>query len=172
MSWVPPGFVDASALAGQRGADRVRDDLFEGRLKAYRWDGERAVIFRIEPSLWCAADAERWLVTGWAPAPDFDPDGDECRVIVRVEEDEPVPPPAADGGLLAEFMALPFIALMYEAFCHFRTSGQSGSKIDVFKAHFLAREVAGEQISGKKAAVMATCIRPPEAMRGGNRKKG
>ena len=36
--WVPPGYINVTALMRQHGIDRVRNDLFAGRLQAFRWD--------------------------------------------------------------------------------------------------------------------------------------
>ena len=37
--WIPPGYIHVTALVRQHGLNRVRSDLFSGRLQAYKWDG-------------------------------------------------------------------------------------------------------------------------------------
>jgi hypothetical protein len=160
--WTPPGYIDVTALVRQHGIDRVRNDLFSGRLQAYQWDGAAPAFYPIEPRLWCADGAARWLAEGWWP-----PNQPECpprKVIVRVE-DKPTPPPAANGGYSS-----PFMQLMCEAIHHFNISEQRWPKKDEMERYFCAQKLPdGTPISRNQARYLASFCRPLAAMSGGNK---
>jgi hypothetical protein len=162
--WIPRDYVDVSELAAQRGVNRVRDDLFDGRLHAYRWDPLAPALHAIEPTLWLKEDALRWLVTGEVF---HDPGSFPHRILVKVEE-KLKPPPATDGVYLS-----PFIELMLKAIKHFKINKQHVPVKKQLEAWFLAQELPdGKSISRNQARNLATFCRPIEAIRGGNSKRG
>ena len=59
--WIPPGYIDVTALVREHGIDKVRSDLFSGRRQAFKWDGTAGNLIEIEPRFWCSDEAERWL---------------------------------------------------------------------------------------------------------------
>jgi hypothetical protein len=161
VNWTPPGYIDVTALTRERGIDKVRNDLFNGRLQAYKWDGTAGEFYPIEPRLWCADGAERWLEQGWPP------DYRGCRpfkVIVRVE-DEPKPPPVTDGVYLSPFMVLMLVAVQ-----HFEIGEQRWPKKEALEQYFRAQKLPdGTPVSPHQARHLATFCRPLAALRGGNK---
>jgi hypothetical protein len=160
--WMPPGYVDVSELAIQRGVNRVRDDLFEGRLQAYRWDPVAPDFDPIDPTFWLKDEAWRWLVTGEVF---HDPGSFPHRILVKKEEEQK-PPPATDGVYLS-----PFIALMLEAVRKFKINEENWAKKKELEEYFRAQKLpGGKPISVNLAKNLASYCRPPEAMSGGNSK--
>jgi hypothetical protein len=162
--WIPDGYVDVSELVVQHGVDKVRSDLFGGRLRAFRWDMRAPALHPIDPTFWLAFDAPRWLVTGEL----FD--GDQSfphRIIVQVQG-ELKPPPATDGCYLS-----PFMELMAAAIRQFKISEDYYPKKPELEAHFRAQKLPdGKRITAHQARNLASFCRPVQAMIGGNRKKG
>jgi hypothetical protein len=159
-NWVPPGYIDVTALARRHGVDSVRNDLFSGRLRAFKWDEVTGTLFPFPPSLWGGCGAEQLLEKGLPP----DYRGPPFKVIVRVE-DELKPPPATDGVYLS-----PFMVLMLQAVRHFEISEQRYPKKKVLEEHFRKQKVDGTPVSANLASQLATLCRPPAAKRGGNTK--
>src|SRR5258708_4640867 len=63
--WVPPGYIHVTALVRKHGVNKIRSDLFAGRLQAYKWDGTAGQLYEIESRVWCADWAGQWLSRGW-----------------------------------------------------------------------------------------------------------
>jgi hypothetical protein len=164
--WIPPGFVDVTALVRQHGIDKVRNDLFSGRLQAYLLDAAGANLIPMESRLWCGHSALYWLETGYCSGPN-DRQISTCKVIVPAE-DEPKPPPATDGVYLS-----PFMVMMLEAVRHFKINEQRWPKKGELEAYFLAQKLPdGTPITANQARNLATFCRPLAAMSGGNNKGG
>ena len=162
--WVPEGYIDVGNLARERGVDRVRSDLFSGRLQAYKWDiwAGGDLSHPIEPRLWGANEAEQWLAKTWPPDRR---NGWQLsfRVIVQVEDK---PKPATDAGYTP-----PFVALMCEAVRHFNIGEESWPKKHELEQYFRAQKLPdGTAISSNHARYLATFCRPPAALSGGNKR--
>jgi hypothetical protein len=163
LDWIPRGYVDVSELLPQHGFNRVRDDLFEGRLQAYRWDPITPALHPIEPTFWLAENATKWLALGEVS------DGAGSvphRIIVQVEE-KLTPPPATDGVYLS-----PFISLMVVASRHFKISEDDYPKKPELEAHFRTQKLPdGTPITANQARNLASFCRPLGAKKGGNSKR-
>jgi hypothetical protein len=156
--WIPPGYIDVTELVRQHGVDRVRNDLFGGRLQADGWKA----LYPIERTFWLADDAPRWLATGLMPD---GPERPPHRILVRAE-DELKPPPATVGVYLS-----PFMVLMLEAVRRFEINEQRWPKKEELEEYFRAQKLPdGTPISLNHARLLATFCRPLAAMSGGNSK--
>jgi hypothetical protein len=160
--WIPPGYVEAVALARERGVDKVRGDLFDKRRQAFKLDKTQGGLHPIPPSYWLTDEAGRWLKgeypsDGWLRHP--------FRVIVRVE-DGPPPQPVTDEVYLP-----PFMVLMLAAVRHFNISEQCWPKKPELEQYFRAQKLPdGSPISSNQARCLATLCRPLAAMSGGNKR--
>jgi hypothetical protein len=163
--WTPPGYIDVPALVHQHGIDRVRSDLFSGRLQAYEWDSTAPALSPIEPTFWLGAGAARSLATGLNSH--YHPELPPCRILVRVE-DEPRTLPTTGGVYLS-----PFIELMLAAVRHFEIGENRWPKKGALEEYFRAQKLPdGTPISAHHARSLATFCRPHAAMSGGNSKGG
>jgi hypothetical protein len=164
--WIPPGYVSVVALVGEHGVDKVRSDLFSGRLQAYTVTETAGEFLPIEPRIWCANEAEQWLAQGWLPYYKDKPP--PCLIVVRAE-DEPKPQfPTTDDAYVS-----PFMKLMREAVQHFGISEKSWPTKKELEHHFLAQKLPdGTSVSVNQASQLATLCRPLAALRGGSPKGG
>jgi hypothetical protein len=162
--WIPDGYVDVSEVVVQHGVDKVRSDLFGGRLHAHRWDPHAPALHPIDPTFWLGNDASRCLATGEV----FDGPGSfPHRILVQVEE-RLKSPPATDGVYLS-----PFMGLMAAAIQHFEISEDHFPKKKVVEKYFLAQKLQdGRRITANQAKNLASFCRPLRAMIGGNSKRG
>jgi hypothetical protein len=159
--WTPPGYVSVVSLVRKHGLDKVRSDLFSGRLDAFRWDGTAGHLWPIEPTLWCGDSAERLLEQGYTPH--HNRERPACVIVVRVVAD---PQPPRDGAYV-----LPFMRLMHDAVQHFEISEASWPKKEELEAFFRAQKLSdGTTVSPNIAKQLATLCRPLAAQHGGNKK--
>ena len=80
--WIPPGYVGVTELVLQHGIDKVRNDLFSGRLQAYQWDARGANLIPMESRLWCSRSALSWLEEGYSSGPANSQIPTLCKVLV------------------------------------------------------------------------------------------
>ena len=161
--WTPPGYVSVVSLMREHGLDKVRSDLFSGRLAAFQWDGTAGQLVLIEPTAWCADTAERWLERGWLPHRIAELP--QCMIVVRVEAGEQSQP-TTDGAYVS-----PYMQLMLDAVRHFKIGAGSWPKKEELEEYFRGQKLPdGSSISANHARYLATFCRPLAAMSGGNKK--
>jgi hypothetical protein len=121
----------------------------------------------ISRSDWLRQDAEIWLRTGQKKGSIHGTVSGDQILIKEAAKAEPVQLPAP------EYLS-PFLDLMIKATRHFRIrpNGALPKKADIVE-YFEQRKLPdGTPISKTQAETMATLIRPPEAMKGGQKKRG
>jgi hypothetical protein len=156
--WVPPGYVHVTELIDEHGVNKVRSDLFAGRLQAFKWDGTAAKLDEIESRVWCADGAGRWLIGGWLAH--YSEDCPPCMILVKVEDE-----PLTDGVYRS-----PFMLMMQKAVQHFEISEQRWPKKTELMAFFCAQKLPdGTPVTPTLAGYLATFCRPTAAMSGGNK---
>jgi hypothetical protein len=171
--WIPPGYVYATALVGQHGVNKVRDDLFAGRLKASRWDYLSGTITGIDAAFWASNDAVRSLEEdNHTPRP-IDPfDNPPSFQIILVwvgeePEDGPKDEPKTNGGYMP-----PFMALMLKAVEHFEISEEKWPVKEKLEEFLLEQKLPnGTSVSPTQAKYLAMFSRPLAAMNDGNKYK-
>ena len=88
--WLPTGYVPISTLVEEHGLDKVRDDLYTGRMIAFRWNRHIGALEKIVSCFWGSIDGERWLAAGRSTRPSvFDGFLDhppEELILMKVED--------------------------------------------------------------------------------------
>ena len=159
--WTPPGYVSVVSLVREHGLDKVRSDLFSGRLAAFRWDGTQGQLVLIEPTAWCADTGRAVAGTGVAPSPHRRTSPLHDRREGGGERAAP-----EDGAYVS-----PYMQLMLDAVRHFKIGAGSWPKKEELEEHFRAQKLPdGKPISANHARYLATFCRPLAAMSGGNKK--
>ena len=161
--WTPPGYVSVVSLVREHGLDKIRSDLFSRRRDAFKWDGTAGELVLIEPTAWCADEAELWLERGWLPH--HIAELPHCMIVVRVEAGGQSQP-TTDGAYVS-----PYIQLMLDAVRRFEINEKNWPKKEELEEHFRAQKLPdGTPISANQARYLATFCRPLAAMSGGNKK--
>ena len=166
--WTPPGYVSLLALAHKHGREKLRDELFTGRRRAFVWDHYAGALQPIDPMEWCAREATSWL-SGfrYMKGPDGQPIS-ENRVLVREDEQPAESAPEASGTYLS-----PFMQLMLAAVRHFKITDTTWQKKKDLEDWFLERKLPdGTPVSPAQARYLAMFCRPLAAMSGGNKQDG
>jgi hypothetical protein len=161
--FIPPGFKPVLEFVHANGVDEARRRLATGEPESVHWSKHNGQLYGISRSDWLRQDAEIWLQTGQKKESFRDPFGDQ----ILIKEAEPVQLPAP------EYLS-PFLELMIKATRHFniRPNGALPKKADIVK-HFEQQKLPdGTPISPHQAKEMATFVRPPHAMKGGQKKMG
>lgn len=178
-SFVPPGYELLTVLREQCGEEKLRHDLCTGALTAYAW--ERTDIREIPQSEWLDDANEVWLRHGSIgrhshplPKPIA-----KWTILVRQTNRSNTTTASSDvkpqnTSERATQYESPYMDLMRRAISHFRIGTADGAKVkkSTIVEWLLDQTLAdGKTKLGPTAAeYMATFCRPPEAMKGGNKR--
>lgn len=165
--FIPNGYVLSEKYKEQHSIDDTRRDLESGMIVAYAWDRKTGVLNPFDKSIWLAdwsldvLEANCWK----EPMPNSTKTENWPLLIApaaAVRKAVPTP----------EYMS-PFLEMMLTATAHFKiTATDRPPKKEHVEAYFQKQKLPdGSPISPSQAKMMATFIRPPDAMKGGQKKK-
>jgi len=172
--FIPRGYSPLETLRDQVGVTELRQQLLAGEEQVVRYDEVGGHLHAMLPNEWLSDSSERWLENGHYG---FLHRWDRLLIKERKPAAASVPRQHSDK---AQYVS-PHIELMLRAIRQFSISEvlptgrdpetkQLISK-EVLRDYFLSSRLStGAEISPNLANVMATLCRPPEAMKGGNKR--
>ena len=166
---VPQGYwLLRHRIRSEAGDNLIRIMLIEAELDAYAMTDD-GMLYLIPASDWKSARGEAMLVSGyhaseyvrgtffiWAMPEDAK------NIVVKGAK-----PPMPEDTYMS-----PFLRMMVEGSVHFRINpARTNPKIEIIREYFREKRMPnGSLLTENQVKMMATFIRPPEAMRGGQRK--
>jgi hypothetical protein len=165
--FVPPGYVRIARYDG----DCSRQRFASGELVAAGWNPRTGELIEIHKDHWQADWSQTMIDTGLFDQKLQDGFGgtrvERLPVLVRIDDghERSAPNPT---------YVSPFLQMMIDATNRFSiAAGKNPPKKAELEEYFKRQKLPdGTPISSSQAKAMATFIRPPEAMKGGQKKMG
>jgi hypothetical protein len=163
--FVPSGYVKVGDYSDSNGPP-LRHRFASGELVAAVWNPRTGELAEIEKDHWCADWSQTMIDKGTFRQVSGYGQSESLLVLVRIDDD-------GHGRSVAipEYVS-PFLQIMMDATNQFGiTSSKNPPKKAELEAYFKQQKLPdGTPISPSQAKAMATFVRPPEAMKGGQKK--
>lgn len=169
---MPEGWKLLADVVREHGSEKTRDMLFQGKLEAFTYSEQQRQYVQFARTDWASRLALRWLKSGRFGIMDGQRYIESIEIAVCDRKD---PEASTNDPLLSElshYMS-PFMQMMHEAIAHFGITEEPNPRLkkqEIEKFFLEKRLPNGSPVSPKMASYMATMIRPPSAMKGGNKR--
>ena len=181
--YVRPGLRTSAEVYRELGTPTLRGQLVARKRRAFAVRPDSGTMEEIDPQRFCAESATEVLECGfyfeYGGRWEYNSDDERVRAedyhpVFVVVTDQPSAPagtdrPSASVVAMPEHIS-PFLELMIEAGKEFKITADTAPVKKVLTEYFESKTVAGRPVSKHQAASMATLVRWPEAMKGGNPK--
>jgi hypothetical protein len=162
--FVPPGYVK---VGDYRNTDEksLRHRFASGELVAAVWNPHTGEVVEIDKDHWRADWSQTMIDKGTFRKVSGHGQSEVLPVLVRIDDGH-------NRSVSKPAYVSPFLQIMMDAAVRFNTSaGRNGPKKAELEAYFKKLKLPdGTPISTSQAKQMATFVRPPEAMKGGQKK--